>query len=516
VARARKRDWPQLVYKYAVADCQLPQQMWDTARAMQDLWCELARAHEEVRNRVKAENPTTAEKKAMWDEFRETAAAMTKAAPLNWECGPEVLTRFEACCRRANSTRDGGWPRVQGLQSVSIPHRYTSGGAPLPLLTSERATRFRLTTLGTGLVSGTFGLGAGESIAFRAVVHRQIPDGAIVKKVTWCGRRSVFGWKWAVAITVEVPHSAPRVRTGSVAAVDVGWRLLKDPAGDQVRVAYVLARDGDREQHWEYCLPLTRSNRNIRRHNERFPDRRIPTSYEELRDLQQQIDRAKDAVKATIRELVTPLPDGFVQMGRKGLLRLYHELRQLDSAHPAFAPLAEWAARDLAMLKRHVAAQEQFVAKRRWLYQNWAADLARRYDYIVIEGNLSVKDLIEEPKKKRARGEPVDHAVEAGLRYHQIAATGEFVATLKQAAAKYGCTIVQGDATGTTSICHECGGLVEPGPKRELVCEAGHRHDQDYNACRNLFAQLANPDGWEPRLVAYRQRMAQRRAAAAT
>jgi hypothetical protein len=48
-----RKDWPITVYKYHVeAIGELPQALWDTAKAMQQLWNDLARLHEDTRKRV--------------------------------------------------------------------------------------------------------------------------------------------------------------------------------------------------------------------------------------------------------------------------------------------------------------------------------------------------------------------------------------------------------------------------------------------------------------------------------
>lgn len=527
MARVRKRDWPQLVYKYAVAHQTIPEQMWHTARAMQDLWNRLAAGFEAVMAAYPKPDKAAADyaekraaRKDAFDRFWETAAGLVKDAPLNWECGPEVLDRFKAAVTRANGaapdpvTGKRGYPRVHsGLQRICIPHRYTGGGSALPLMVSSRARRFRLDTLQAGLVRGVFGLDDAAEISFAAVIHRQIPAGSIVKKVMWLGERDVFGWNWAIAITVEQPPGPPRQPTGRHIGIDVGWRRLDDT---RLRVAYGVDSDG---QHRELHLPLVFASKRVRRYNERHPERRIPTSYAELRELQAQGDKRKDACKAAIRPLLSPLPPGFARMGRRGLYQLGRELREQQPDHPALAHLVAYYDDDRGMHRRYAAAAAHFAARRRWLYENWAARVARTYDTIAIEDTLRIKEMIEKPKKQRRDGEQPDPAIEAAQRHHQCAATSDMVAILRRAAAKYGATIVAGDTAGTTQICADCGAHIQPGAPRVLTCERGHTRDQDENAASNLLQQIMQPAVWDARFRAFARRVGRRQpelAAAST
>jgi hypothetical protein len=484
MARERKRpDWPQIVYKYHVQTAVIPQAMWDTARKMQDLWCRLAELHKAARLKINDET-TPDQKKALWLEYEDQVDALESSAGLNWECGPEVVDRFKSACRRAISQKDGGWPKVGGLKTICIPHRYTGGGVSVQSIAGSASKRFNLSHSDTGLVAGTFGLGDDESIRFDAVVHRPIPSQAFVKRVRWCGKRSVFGWRWSISITVEVPPVERLRQTGMSVGIDLGWRKV----ASGVRVAYAVASNGE---SWDMVVPLSRTTRSIRKHNERFPDQRIPTSYQELRDLQETISRAKDAVKAAVADLLETKPPGWERMGVRGLRRMLHE----DYGDAVHEVLRTWSERHHSMTKRFVSATEQFVEKRRWLFRNWASDIANKYDKIVIEGGLSVKDMVE-----AASEQPGDTAINKSLRYHQIAATSELMMFIKQAAAKHGAVIVNGDTSGTTSICTTCGCSIEKTSSQVLTCDNGHVIDRDKNSCLNLLSQIERPEVWKERL----------------
>lgn len=486
--RVRKRDWPQRVYKYAIANCDIPQSMWDTARKMHDLWCNLARLHEETRKKINDET-TKDERKSIWVAFTAQVDQLVAGSGLNWECGPEVRDRFEACCKRAAKDKSGGWPRVRGMTSICIPHRYTGGGVTLNKLVGK-AKRFRLFNLGAGLVPGAFGIGE-DSIRFKAVIHRAIPAGCVVKQVKWLGRRSVFGWKWFIAITVEYPPVSFRIKTGKSIAIDLGWRSIK--SDDEIRVGYSIDSDG---HHEELRLPLQYSTRNIRRYNKRFPDVAIPVNHQELSDLQARIDAAKDELKEWIAANIEPNPVGLQKMGRRGLRKLRDETDNAELRDR----IAAWMDADHTRQKRYAAAADRLAQRREWLYENWASELAKKYDRIIIEGDLKVKDMIEQPGKDKADGVEVDVGLKKGLKYHQIAATAELKVAIKNAAEKHNAVLVKAGAALTTAICSACGGKIKTSGKLVLTCENGHSIDQDENACRNLFSQIDRPEWWKERL----------------
>lgn len=463
--RIRKRDWPIVVYKFAVTDATIPQSMWNVAKTMNSAWCQLAIVHRWLREtQPEDEN----EKKAHWELFDPLAKQIVDALGLNWECGPEVIDRFRTACTNARRNPKTGWPKPHAMDSICIPHRYTGGGSPLISLTSMRSKRFGLDVLSTGCNAGHFGID-NDRIAFRSVVHRVIPQCGIAKKVCWCGRKDVFGWRWHVTVTVELQQHE-RTNTGKSVGIDLGWRKQLDG----IRVAVFADSDG---RFAELVMPLDCSTRDSRRSNERT-GHSSPLSWSELRELQSDLSQSVEDAKRDTRSMLENIPAGFDRMREGGLLKLLKDERAPVCVRNR---LAVFAGRYQHLLRLYTRASQRIVGRRRWLYQNFAAWIAKNYDRVSIEGDLDIKAMIEESNKP--------HALNAADRYHQYAATGELKAEIIKACKKYGATIVRSDAAHSTATCCVCGSEVSTGPEIVLCCRNGHKIDQDVNASVNLLSQ---------------------------
>lgn len=511
MARKRKRTWPQRVYRYAVTSAEIPQQMWDQAKAMQRLWNDLADEHRFVRQSIvitdapddagkkkrKTKNAECApgdtpedERIERWEMFNRRAVELVEESGLNWECGPDVLDRFTKACVAAAKTPERGWPHPGSLK-VSIPHRFTGGGAAVATLHSRMAKRVRfdapLSFENRGrfsqdrrIITGRFGLDNDAAIEFVATVHTPIPPEAIVKSVRWVGRETkAFGWRWWLVITVEEPPREPRVPTGKRVAIDVGWRKR----GDALRVAYFADSDG---RHGEILLPLDFSNRECRKFNERLKPGHfaMPRNHDDLRVLACDRSCRLDECKRDIEELVSGVPN-WDRLGRRGLIKLLNDDAMERENRPitpdaAKARIEAWLEWDRPRFRVETASRERFANRRMKLYEAIAADFTTRYDEIVVE-DLGIKQMAEDASK--------DAALKAADCYRQIAAPGEFVAQLQRAGRKRGAVVTKKTAVGSTATCCLCGGKIETGPTLELTCINGHKLDQDHNAAKNLLSQ---------------------------
>jgi hypothetical protein len=528
--KRNRQDWPVTVHKYHVEPIgELPETLWQTAKAMQRLWNNLATLHEETRKKV-AESLEGVEEKEqsmirreIWAGFKKQAETLAKTSGLNWECWPEVLDRFDTACRTAKDhpAKDGspGWPHVHhGLQRIAIPHRFTGGGAELKSLFSEKAKRFSLRS-SNRLARGSFGIGEAQ-INFNIVLHRQLPAGAIVKKVVWLGHRDVFGWHWSIAVTVEIPPQAKRANLGRTAALDVGWRKI----GDYLRIGMLTDCDGN---SFEFRLPLIASTSKTRRANEHIYkrdnsfDEMIPESYYEALNLDERIGLMVEDVKSKLRaSLPDNLPEEIrasvgqlTKMRQGGLVRLLRALEAAGIAEQSQNEIRAWLIENDKLRRRKTALETRLLNRRRWIYGNIAAWVAQRYDVLIWEGGLNIKSMIESSDKA--------HALKLADRYHQWAATSELRLQIKNAAAKSGMQIIDGVTAFSSSTCNVCGEQVEKADEFQLRCGNGHSFDRDVNGARNLLAQVITDveDGLEvveltEELRRYIVRHEQRRAAA--
>jgi transposase len=502
--RARLRQgWPITVYKYHAEIIDPPesggyQSLWDTAKSMQALWNNLVKLHEDTRKKVAESLEGVVEtehgmiRRVIWQEFKKQAEILAKTSGLNWECWPEVLDRFETACRTAKDkpAKDGspGWPRVHHrLERIAIPHRYTGGGVEIKSLFSDRAKRFSLRS-NNRLARGHFGLDEGR-INFNIVLHRPLPENAIIKKVVWLGKRDVFGWHWSVSITMELPPQSKRTNLGRVAALDVGWRKI----GDYLRVGMLVDCDGN---SFEFRLPLIASTSKTRRANEHIYNRyksfdeTIPESYYESLNLDERIGLMVEEVK---EKLKTSLPDNLpdeirasvaqlTKMRQGGLVRLLRALEAADLAYASQNQIREWLKENDKLRRRKTALDTRLLNRRRWIYGNIANWIANRYDVLIWEGGLNIKQMIESSDKA--------HALKLADRYHQWAATSELRLQIKNASAKSGMRIMDGVTAFSSSTCHVCGEQVEKADEMLLRCKNGHSFDRDVNGGRNLLAQV--------------------------
>lgn len=491
MARKRKRDWPQRVYKYAVTQAHIPQEMWEQAKRMQALWNQLCELHAGVRASINNETAED-ERKAKWEAFNESARIACRDSRLSQECDTDVLDRFTKACVAAAKDPSRGWPRPRAL-AVSIRHRYTGGGVPLTSLTSLRANRVRIDAhiafdssdrprhaarqgKDSRYRRGQFQLNNGELILFTCQVHEPINPHAIVKSVRWVGRRSnAFGWSWWIIVQTEEP-AVSRVQTQRECGIDVGWRKRGVEA---IRVAYLVDDAGESR---EILLPLDFSTRDLRRQKERHPEwEHPPQTHAEIRELQSKRDGELEALKANLKSLFSPLPPGFEKMRGRGLIRL---MRELPDDSVAKGVIKSWMQADMGPYLALARASERFANRRREAYRIIAAEIAEKYDVINIE-KCEIAHMISDDDRQ----EPKSHSLQAADRYHQIAATYDFVQCVKTAAKKRGAKVYMKASANTSAVCSVCGGVMSIGHELFQRCENGHEIDQDENAARNILSQ---------------------------
>lgn len=505
--RRRTRDWPLRVYRYWIAPLgDLPVEFWATARLMQRAWNGLVWALAARREAFDATGEDRAARRVVWLALEAECRALIAASGLDWVNGPDVLDRFLSACR---ATR---WPRWHHrLDRLTIGHRFTGGGIPVARLFSERAQRVRLAqrpddgAYATNLRSSrrlravplhrdaehsaseacTFMI-AGVPIQFRILLHRPLPPGAIVKRVTWCGQRHVIhGWQWALAITVEIPPVERPVRPPRQAGLDIGWRVI----GDAVRVGMLW----DGESMCELLLPLDAPTAQTRRHH-------LPSSLAAIEDYQARQGKLLDAVKSDLRALGVPLPRGFALMRQGGVIRWG---RTLPAEAPSRRLFAAWQHENDRLRSLAAALRDRLLGRRDWLYRNWARQLAERYTVIAWEHGLGIKAMAEDVDDS-----PVLHAA---ARFRQYAAPARFRLFLAQACAKTGTELLDCNPAYTTTTCHVCGGQATAGPALVLTCPTGHTWDQDENAARNLFSQIGRPSAQDRPLRKKRVRVSRQK-----
>lgn len=495
------------VYKYWAAPVgELPTYLWDTAHKMQRLWNFLVELQETVS--FAAETlPDQAHiiYTRFWDlmsgsseEFKRWRKTVKEESGLNWEVRDEVFDRFITACKQAVK-KQRAWPTPQNrLERIRVPHRFTEGGIKASAVFRKRGRggwRFGLDPVdrwaysgktrrhtNSRLTRGFFGLSRESVIEFKAVLHRPMPPESIVKGVAWIGRKHrVKGWQWSISVTLEasqVPmQSGPR---NPFCGLDFGWRTM----GDFIRVGMLCDSDGNAV---EIRLPLDASTAHTRRHG-------IASGWRDLIQIDERVGNLLQETKTELLPLLpSGLPDDLRELASKmpslrqtGLIKLLRGLVTHSLAPEARTLLHGWLVENDRLRSLRSALQDRLVGRRRWLYRNVAAYLARRYICIAIAEDFSLKETVE----NRA---PDRFGIVLGRRYHHWSAVGELRAYMTEAVGKSGSRILRA-ATGSgwgLAKCHLCGDEVKTTASLQLACSNGHRLDQDVNTALNLLRGIA-------------------------
>ena len=212
--------------------------------------------------------------------------------------------------------------------------------------------------------------------------------------------------------------------------------------------------------------------------------------------------------KADIRKLdASQWPDaairslsGLTKMRDEGLLRI----RGLLAAEGLICePIEAWRERDVPawIQQRHV--ENRWIETRDSLARQWAAELAEQCDVTIWEGGLGLGDMAEQAGRKKAKRKKAhaengewehrtgnDLALEAAQKWRMMASLAQQRLWIREVMAKRGKLIVDAETAFSSQVCYICGGHIEPSAALLVMCENGHRHDQDENTVRLLWGRL--------------------------
>lgn len=309
---------------------------------------------------------------------------------------------------------------------------------------------------------------------FPMIMHRPLPKDGIIKMADVSVKRIGTRERWELHVTVDAPSlDGPERQGDRRAAVHFGWRSRPDG----VRVAYLVDSDGASE---EIVVPTE-----------------IIARLEHADSLRSIRDRELNAIKAALPKL---MPDDVPEWMRAELRRIpllrspakltsivYRWSREwFEGDSEAFTAAEEWRRQDRHLYQWEMSEREKTRLRRRDLYRNIAARLAREYDEIVVDGtDFSSLARTPEPEDDRDR-------MSEAVQYNRAAASpGELRLAITQAAQKRGTRIVTPPKGLRFSVtCFICGGSCsDVGPDAvTFICESsGEVVDRDENASRNLL-----------------------------
>ncbi len=499
-----------LVYKFWAAPvAQLPPELWDITHKMQRLWNLLVELQDTVSFTAETlPDQATIISARFWDlmagsseECKRWRKNLKQSSGLNWEMRDDVFERFLKSCRQAVKMHRA-WPSVHTrLERLNIPHRFTEGGIAVEAIFRKRGRggwRFGLDPVdpwayqgrtrrhtNARLTTGFFGLSRESFIEFKTVLHRPMPPGSIVKGISWLGKKHrIKGWQWSISLTLEELPSI--VRTGRrklVCGLDFGWRML----GDFIRVGMFCDSDGNAV---EIRLPLDASTAQTRRH-------RIASGWRDLVQIDESIGNLLQETKTDLLPLLpSDLPEDLSDLAsqmpslrQSGLVGMLRGLITHSLSPEAQDLLLRWLAENDRLRSIRSALQDRLLGRRRWLYRNIAAYLARRYVRIAIADEFSIKETIENPASGK-------FGIVLGRRYHHWSSVGELRAYLVEATAKHGSQILKASTGAGWGLvkCHICSDEIRNSASLEIICSNGHRLDGDLNSALNLL-RASDPAG---------------------
>lgn len=508
--KSNRPDWPQMNFAYWCEPIgEPPQVLFDKARQMDEFWNVLVACHDRFLER--RDGKRGAERTAAYkEEWHPLVAWLEEHIAKKLGLGDKerqlILDRFDQTVSLAYKEPDAEMPSFKyGLKKINIPWCDRNGGKPVEFFIGDNPRRaVQLRTFGE--TRGSFRVSVyhqNDSEEWEPIntyiplvvnCHRPLPAGALVKRVMLTGKLvRPFGWEWKLVFSIQRPPCEVEPTAGAVVGVDLGYRVLED------RVRFGMLYDG--AKHYELALPLNLVSQRAARAGKTWDVRdvwemesRLGLLVEACKEALLKVDRAHWPAKARASM------SGIDKMRERGLFRLRRVLSRAGIAEPA---LEAFALEYDAIFRKVRFLETQMRATRNQLYRNLAIGLARSCAVIAWEGDLSLKELAENPGKKKGRRKA--KAIETGeqqqlttddriekmaQKWRGYVGLSYLRRFLREAAAKTAVDLQGYEAAGTTNTCSICGGAISTGPDLILTCANGHRRDQDGNAARVLFSRV--------------------------
>lgn len=316
---------------------------------------------------------------------------------------------------------------------------------------------------------------------FPIKVHRPIPETARIKCVTMhvrkCGRRDV----WSVDFTLELPEPI-QIEKGSqgIVGVDLGWRVT----GNELRVCAFTSEDG------KDIGELRLSAHDL-------------GGFERVETLRATRDQKFNEAKASLVALKLVWPEvlavraAHMSQWRSAarlasFIRLWRNHR-FAGDEQAYISAESWRYHDEHLWQWEASQRAKSLRSRREKYRIFAADLASKYDTLVLE-EFDLRTFAKRPTKEDPiidkHGRRETQQAERARAYRHLASTSELRMILEQAFHRRGKTSCRVSAVDTTRICASCGVVdreFDAAAEIDWSCKAcGAEHDQDHNASDNL------------------------------
>jgi hypothetical protein len=329
------------------------------------------------------------------------------------------------------------------------------------------------------------------------ILHRPLPPLATIKRATVHRRRVGTHDHWSLHVTLDTSACVETRQHGvGTCAVNLGWRQREGG----LRVAWLRDEFGRTE---ELILPDAvlsglRQAESLQSIRDRAVDELRPWLAAWLREHGAGVRQTR---RPSGRWAVVEVPPWLSERtetlsqwrspGRFAALALAWRDQRFDGDDEAYERLEAWRRQDRHLYDWQAHQRRKSIGRRRELYRVWAADLARRYDTVVL-GNERYSQLQRTPVPESERVE-----IAAAKVQQRDASPYLLRETIAQAMSVRGGTVVTEDVADITAACHACG-LIEKWDRithLSHACACGEAWDQDDNAARNLLARARERSG---------------------
>lgn len=313
------------------------------------------------------------------------------------------------------------------------------------------------------------------------ILHRPLPELGRVKRASVIRRMIGPRAEWSLQITVEIPDPMPARKHAGAVAVDLGWRVI----GDEIRVAVWRGEDGGTGE-----VRLSANDVQAIRIPEGLAATRTTSFSREiawlaawLADPARRVD-GRDSTPLWVVAATRTLSQ-WRSIGRlASLVHRWRDERFVGDAE-AFERLEAWRRQDRHLWLWESSQRTGGHRRRNDVYRRMAAELAERYDVLVLE-TFDLRDVSQRNELGKLRGDN-----DAAQSNRHLAAPGWLRTCLKQAFAARGGRHEKVDGAYSTHTCPMCGLVAkfDAAPMISWACACGAIHDQDESAARVLLTR---------------------------
>lgn len=305
-------------------------------------------------------------------------------------------------------------------------------------------------------------------VAIPIVYHR--PTEGTIKSVS-ATRRLVAGKvRWTVNVTTTLPPVLLK-GAGAAVAVDIGWRLLPDG----VRAGYWQDDGGAHGEILGVPAADVEQFREIERQRSRVDTERDQFLPELVKFLNaRELDGEWRAQTTALVQWRSP--------DRVATLVRWWSDHRLAGDRKIWQAAQKWRRHTLHLMNHWRNLSEQLTGRVCERYRVFAADIAARYQVLILE-DFDLRQVAEiNPDEERKT---------TGATYRQMASPSSLRSALVNAARREGLEVRVVPGAYTTKTCHACRKTEEWDQAASVMHRCGHcgdLWDQDRNAAINLLA----------------------------